>query len=387
MIPLTLRRDRRGRPAATCHGATDRRASRRRRRAGRHRLARGRAGQPVRRPRRRARRRPRLRRRARGGRCGGRARRPAAGRACPPSSSTTSQTALRRGSPGRVRRPHARTSPVVGVTGSSGKTSTKDLLAAVLARARARRSPPTGSLNNEIGVPLTVAADHADTRYLVVEMGARGVGHIAYLTRIAPPRSASCSTSAPPTWASSARREAIARAKAELVEALPADGRRRPQRRRPAGGRDGRRHRRPRVVTRRHDRVRRRARRRTSAATTRAGRRSTLAGAAGRAPPVPAAAARRAPRRATPSPPRPSRSRLGMPVDAGRRGAGRGDAAQPLADGGHRARRRRHRRQRRLQRQPRLDAGRAQGARRHGAAARRTLGGARRDARARRRRR
>ena len=79
---------------------------------------------------------------------------------------------------------------VVGVTGSSGKTSTKDLLAQVLG-APGGPGPtiaPVESLNGEIGVPLTVCRITADTRVLVAEMGSRGIGHLSYLTRIAPPR-------------------------------------------------------------------------------------------------------------------------------------------------------------------------------------------------------
>ncbi|HET9022739.1 MAG TPA: Mur ligase family protein, partial [Ornithinibacter sp.] len=76
---------------------------------------------------------------------------------------------------------------VVGITGSSGKTSTKDLLGSVLGAAGATVAP-VGSYNSEVGVPLTVCRVESDTRFLVVEMGARGIGHVAYLARIAPPR-------------------------------------------------------------------------------------------------------------------------------------------------------------------------------------------------------
>lgn len=68
--------------------------------------------------------------------------------------------------------------PVVGITGSSGKTSTKDLIGAALG-PRAHASPR--SFNNEIGVPLTVLSTPDDARYLVVEIGSRGHGHIASL--------------------------------------------------------------------------------------------------------------------------------------------------------------------------------------------------------------
>ncbi|MEO7069524.1 MAG: Mur ligase family protein, partial [Nostocoides sp.] len=77
---------------------------------------------------------------------------------------------------------------VIGITGSSGKTSTKDLLADVL-RGVGETVAPVGSLNSEVGVPLTVCRITASTRFLVVEMGARRLGHIRYLTEIAPPRS------------------------------------------------------------------------------------------------------------------------------------------------------------------------------------------------------
>ncbi|MFZ1411781.1 MAG: UDP-N-acetylmuramoyl-tripeptide--D-alanyl-D-alanine ligase, partial [Micropruina sp.] len=74
----------------------------------------------------------------------------------------------------------------VGITGSSGKTSTKDLIAQVLEASGPTISPP-GSFNNEIGVPLTACRVEAETRYLVAEMGARGLGHIAWLCQVVPP--------------------------------------------------------------------------------------------------------------------------------------------------------------------------------------------------------
>jgi len=71
---------------------------------------------------------------------------------------------------------------VIGITGSNGKTSTKDILAQVLPHVVA----PVGSYNNEIGLPLTVLAAGPDTRHLVLEMGASAPGDLAYLTAIAP---------------------------------------------------------------------------------------------------------------------------------------------------------------------------------------------------------
>ncbi|KRF25296.1 MULTISPECIES: UDP-N-acetylmuramoyl-tripeptide--D-alanyl-D-alanine ligase [unclassified Phycicoccus] len=112
---------------------------------------------------------------------------------------------------------------VIGITGSSGKTSTKDLLASVLSSA-APTVAPVGSLNSEVGVPLTVFRVEPQTRFLVVEMGARGVGHIAYLTRIAPPRIGIELNVGSAHVGEFGSREAIAVAKAELVQALPATG-------------------------------------------------------------------------------------------------------------------------------------------------------------------
>jgi UDP-N-acetylmuramoyl-tripeptide--D-alanyl-D-alanine ligase len=112
---------------------------------------------------------------------------------------------------------------VIGVTGSSGKTSTKDLLAAVLAVAGPTVAP-VGSLNSEVGVPLTVFRVRPETRFLVVEMGARGIGHIRYLTTIAPPRIGIELNVGSAHVGEFGSREAIATAKAELVEALPPEG-------------------------------------------------------------------------------------------------------------------------------------------------------------------
>ncbi|GAA4716829.1 UDP-N-acetylmuramoyl-tripeptide--D-alanyl-D-alanine ligase [Pedococcus ginsenosidimutans] len=112
---------------------------------------------------------------------------------------------------------------VIGITGSSGKTSTKDLLASVLS-SDAPTVAPVGSLNSEVGVPLTVFRVTPQTRYLVAEMGARGIGHIAYLTTIAPPRIGIELNVGSAHVGEFGSREAIAVAKAELVAALPEDG-------------------------------------------------------------------------------------------------------------------------------------------------------------------
>ncbi len=112
---------------------------------------------------------------------------------------------------------------VVGITGSSGKTSTKDLLGSVLATAGPTVAP-VGSYNSEVGVPLTVCRVTSDTRYLVVEMGARGIGHVAYLARMAPPRVGMVLNVGTAHVGEFGSREAIATAKSELVAALPPEG-------------------------------------------------------------------------------------------------------------------------------------------------------------------
>jgi UDP-N-acetylmuramoyl-tripeptide--D-alanyl-D-alanine ligase len=112
---------------------------------------------------------------------------------------------------------------VIAVTGSSGKTSTKDLVAQLLRRLGPTVAPP-GSFNNELGHPYTVLRATPDTRFLVVETSARGVGHIRFLTEIAPPHIGVVLNVGSAHLGEFGSREAIALAKGELVEALPADG-------------------------------------------------------------------------------------------------------------------------------------------------------------------
>jgi UDP-N-acetylmuramoyl-tripeptide--D-alanyl-D-alanine ligase len=109
---------------------------------------------------------------------------------------------------------------VVGITGSSGKTSTKDLTAQVVERLGPTVAPE-GSLNNEIGLPLTVLRADEATRYLVLEMSARGIGHIAYLAGIAPPRIGAVLNVGRAHAGEFGSIDAVAKAKGELVEALP----------------------------------------------------------------------------------------------------------------------------------------------------------------------
>lgn len=112
---------------------------------------------------------------------------------------------------------------VIGITGSSGKTTTKDLLASVLS-AYAPTVANVGSLNSEVGVPLTVCRITEQTRFLIVEMGARGVGHIRYLTDMVTPSIGLVLNVGSAHVGEFGSQEAIASAKAELVEALPSDG-------------------------------------------------------------------------------------------------------------------------------------------------------------------
>lgn len=109
---------------------------------------------------------------------------------------------------------------VVALTGSAGKTSTKDLIAQLLQR-KAPTVWPAGNLNNEIGLPVTALRATEDTRHLVLEMGARGVGHIRYLTELTPPRIGLVLNVGTAHIGEFGGREQIARAKGELVEALP----------------------------------------------------------------------------------------------------------------------------------------------------------------------
>lgn len=112
---------------------------------------------------------------------------------------------------------------VVAITGSSGKTSTKDLLAQVLA-VEGPTISPVGSFNNEVGLPLTVLAIDRSTKFLVLEMGARGIGHVATLCRIAPPDIAVVLNVGSAHLGEFGSTEVTAAAKAELVTALSHSG-------------------------------------------------------------------------------------------------------------------------------------------------------------------
>ncbi len=112
---------------------------------------------------------------------------------------------------------------IVGITGSSGKTSTKDLLAAVLAPLGEVIAPP-GSFNNELGHPWTVLRATESTDYLVLEMSARHPGNIASLAAIAPPAIAVVLNVGTAHLGEFGSREAIAATKAELPQSVPSSG-------------------------------------------------------------------------------------------------------------------------------------------------------------------
>jgi len=112
---------------------------------------------------------------------------------------------------------------LVALTGSAGKTSTKDLIAQVLQRKAPTVFTP-GSLNNEIGLPLTALSATEETKFLVLEMGARGIGHIRYLTDLTPPKIGLVLNVGTAHIGEFGGREQIAQAKGELVESLPEDG-------------------------------------------------------------------------------------------------------------------------------------------------------------------
>jgi len=113
--------------------------------------------------------------------------------------------------------------PVIAITGSVGKTSVKDLTAAAVGSVY-RVSASERSFNNELGVPLTLVNAPADTEVLVVEMGARGLGHIAELCEIARPTVGVVTYVGAVHTSEFGSLKVVARAKAELVRALPQDG-------------------------------------------------------------------------------------------------------------------------------------------------------------------
>jgi UDP-N-acetylmuramoyl-tripeptide--D-alanyl-D-alanine ligase len=123
---------------------------------------------------------------------------------------------------GRAVRERSR-ARVVGITGSTGKTSTKDILYALCA-PHARTIANEGNFNNELGVPLTLCRLEEDTEICIVEMGMRGLGQIAQLAAIARPDIGVVTNIGPVHLELVETIENVARAKAELIAALPAGG-------------------------------------------------------------------------------------------------------------------------------------------------------------------
>jgi UDP-N-acetylmuramoyl-tripeptide--D-alanyl-D-alanine ligase len=112
---------------------------------------------------------------------------------------------------------------VVGITGSMGKTGTKDILAA-LCRPRARTVAAPASYNNELGLPLTLCLLEPDTEVCILELAMRGFGQIAELCAIARPHIGAITNIGPVHLELVGGVEGVRRAKAELVEALPPGG-------------------------------------------------------------------------------------------------------------------------------------------------------------------
>ena len=124
---------------------------------------------------------------------------------------------------GRAARHRLAAATVVGITGSAGKTATKDLLAAALGRTHRVHASPA-SFNNEAGVPLTLLSADEDTEVLVTEMGARFAGNITELCRIAEPQVGVITHVGMAHAGLLGGREGIARVKGELLEALDPHG-------------------------------------------------------------------------------------------------------------------------------------------------------------------
>jgi len=113
--------------------------------------------------------------------------------------------------------------PVVGVTGSNGKTTVKEMLAAILGEAGPVLAT-RGNLNNDIGLPLTLLRLRREHRFAVIEMGASHAGEIAYLTGLTRPTVALVTNAGPAHLEGFGSLEGVARAKGELFANLPNDG-------------------------------------------------------------------------------------------------------------------------------------------------------------------
>ena len=113
--------------------------------------------------------------------------------------------------------------PLVAVTGSNGKTTVKEMCAAILSRAGSTLAT-RGNLNNDIGVPLTLLRLSQEHRFGVIEMGANHAGEIAYLTQLAAPQVAIITNAAPAHLEGFGSVEGVARAKGEIFSGLSDNG-------------------------------------------------------------------------------------------------------------------------------------------------------------------
>ncbi|NLO88973.1 MAG: UDP-N-acetylmuramoyl-tripeptide--D-alanyl-D-alanine ligase [Clostridia bacterium] len=113
--------------------------------------------------------------------------------------------------------------PVIGITGSSGKTTTKDILAGILSTS-GEVCRTRGNLNNHIGLPLVLLELSRSCRFCVVEMAMRGLGEIAQLCEIAAPTGGIITNIGVAHYERLGSRENIARAKGELAQSLPQEG-------------------------------------------------------------------------------------------------------------------------------------------------------------------
>lgn len=124
---------------------------------------------------------------------------------------------------GAASRKRLMAATVMAITGSVGKTSVKDLVAAACSTTR-KTHANVASFNNELGLPITLANAPSDTEVAILEMGARGRGHIAALCAIARPNVGVITRIAAAHTELFGTLDQVAQAKGELVEALPVDG-------------------------------------------------------------------------------------------------------------------------------------------------------------------
>ena len=113
--------------------------------------------------------------------------------------------------------------PVVGVTGSAGKTTTKNMLASILETLGPVLATPA-NMNNEIGLPLTLFMISSETKAVVLEMGAAKRGDISYLAKIAEPNIGVITMCSPAHLTSFGTIDVIAETKGELISSLPTNG-------------------------------------------------------------------------------------------------------------------------------------------------------------------